>query len=202
MSVTAKLVVRLYAGDVLVAESEDAQLWRGVLSAMSEGRVDDADPPAPSSSFLAPRESALDVRINLTPLARMASEIDTSPEILEGACAPSGEPPFIHLDPRCWEAMRKNHPPRGPGAISPIALAGTLLALWSEFRSAPPPSPDECQAVLGTLHLRDTNGLRSLRNCSWLQLRNDRVVVNPAQRSKALGVAKAFATKTKVSLDG
>ena len=46
MSVAAKLTVELLAGDVLVAESEDAKLWQRVLLAVQEGGSDLARPQA------------------------------------------------------------------------------------------------------------------------------------------------------------
>jgi hypothetical protein len=106
------------------------------------------------------------------------------------------EAPFMHLDPHCWEEMKKHVPQRGSIAIAPIVAAATLLALW--FRAASLGNLTQAQAkqVLGTIHLTDPNASRSLKNTSWLQGRpGGQIVLNPAEISKAVKLAKCFCTK-------
>jgi hypothetical protein len=124
-----------------------------------------------------------------------AEDISASPAAVRGSCAPSEQPPYLHLNPRSWEAFKKTSPARGPGAVSSTALAATLLALWRERLDLPAPSIPECMAVLKPLGVSDNNAGRSIKNAFWLQPRNGSVYVNPAQRSRALEVARSFCTR-------
>ncbi len=193
MSVTAKLTVKLFAGDVLVAESEDSKLWQRVLVAVQEGASDIA-PPRPNGSIS--ELSSPDAPAADRALAAMAEVIGLSVANLEGACAPTREPPYLHLDPRSWEMFRRAVPARGPGSVAPTAIAATLLVLWREQLRASPPSVSDCLAVLRTVNANDPNAVRAIRNTSWLQLRNGSVFINPAERSRSLEVARMFCTRS------
>jgi len=46
-------------------------------------------------------------------VARFAQSIGVTHEALQGALAPSAEAPYLHLDARCWEAMKKALGQRG-----------------------------------------------------------------------------------------
>jgi hypothetical protein len=203
MSVKAQLAVRLYAGDVLVAESEDASLWQRVFTIVQKGASDTSGQVAAPSALLdtlepeKPRQRAQSAYVRPGQgLEGFAEELGVTMEELEGALSPSDSEPFIHLNPHCWEAFKKNTPVRGQGAVSPIALAGTLLSLWFQHAGRPnPPSMAQAQLVLGTINLRDQNPGRGIGNSEWLQLRSGSIVINPAQRSRALSIASAFCTK-------
>jgi hypothetical protein len=92
--------------------------------------------------------------------------------------------------------MKKGTPSRGRKAIPPIALAATLLILWKEKAKLGASTIKDCQRVLGTVGLRDDHPKRGLDNCEWLQARPKAIVIiNPAQTSKAVAVARAYCTK-------
>lgn len=102
----------------------------------------------------------------------------------------------MHLDPHSWEEMKRRTPAKGPGSMAATSLGATLLALW--FRAADLGSPTLAQvsAVLRTINVRDSNASRGLQRADWLQMRpGGRIVLNPAQVSKAIGFAKAFCAK-------
>ena len=187
--IKAKLKILLKANDMDIAESSDPILWQKVLAAINmpqEGttevnlaninQFDDLTPPK-------------------RPAAMLAKEIGVTDDILQGSCAPTDSAPFIHLDKHHWEAMKKATPARGPKAISPIALASTLLVLWKDQAKLGDSIVKEAQKILGTVGLRESHPNRSLDNCEWLQMRGKNIIINPAQTSKAIKVAKAYCTK-------
>jgi len=125
------------------------------------------------------------------------------PALVVGAASPSATAPFLHLNQHCWEALKKNTPRRGTLAVGPSVLAATLLVLWFEHISPKiKPSLANVNAVVGTISITDRNGPRSLKNCEWLQYRNAQVLPNPAERSRAIAVAKAFCSKKPVEKIG
>jgi hypothetical protein len=201
MVVKAELKVQLFANDVLVAESDDAELWRRVFSSMQgkavlppEDQMDGSDEegeeeaPARPMRRKHPRPDG--------PVEAFAAELGVGIDDVTGACSPDLTSPFIHLDQRYWEALKKNAGQRGRTAIGPTALAATLLCLWFKHAEiAGNPSLKQCTEVLRTIHLRDTNTARTLRNSDWLQTRGENVIINPAQWSKAVRVATAYCLK-------
>jgi len=207
MSVKASLKIILMANDVEIAESEDKILWQNVFSAINQGTdqiaAEQAIAAAPAPiTTVAPSNGA---HPSVAPagtgaMAQLAAELGISTDEVEGALAPSTEAPFIHLDPHCWEALKKNTPNRGGQAIAPIALVGTLLALWFRHGGIEgSPTTKQCQAVLKTIHLSDKNAGRSLKNAEWLQVRNSGIVINPAKRSRAVAVAKAYCSQSPIA---
>jgi hypothetical protein len=46
--------------------------------------------------------------------------------------------------------------------------------------------------VLKSLRIKDKNIPRGIRNCEWLQLRGNNIIVNPAKVNRAKAIAKAF----------
>lgn len=204
MAVTAKLRVRLLAEEVVVAESDDAGLWHRVFGALHGGssRLGDGqdEPGTGERSNGSPGEQAgtkaRHRRTSATGIESFAEELGLSVEEVEGACGPSPEAPYLHLDSHCWEALKKNTPKRGPSAISPIALAATVLALW--FRHAGMsggPTVQQCQEALETMNLADKNPQRGVRNCDWLKSGGSGITINPASMSKAIRMAAAFCSK-------
>src|SRR5574341_1050424 len=204
MKVTANLKIQLMAENVLVAESEDAELWRRVFTAIQRGSstshssegLDDFEEDAQKPAGQRGNSNAQDGE----GIGGLASEVGVQPEDLEGACGPRMEAPFIHLDEHYWEALKSKTPVRGPSSISPLALAGTMLCVWFKHaKMASSPTIEQCQAVLKTINLRDANAARSIRNCSWLQARDGGVVINPAQRSKAVRLIRAYCLRKSPS---
>jgi hypothetical protein len=201
-SVKAALTVILKADDVVVAEVDDATLWQRILTAIHDGEstleppaVPPAEAPVPSSD---PEKIGRAKAMGATssPLDQLAAQLGVDVALIQGACSPSNEAPYMHLDLHCWEAMRKEIPERGQTAISPIAAAATLLGLWFQKAGLGNPTQNQAQTVLGTINVRDKNASRSIQNTSWLQGRpGGQIVLNPAEISKAVRVAKCFCSK-------
>ncbi len=192
MAVTAKLKIQLFANDVIVAESEDETLWRRVLAEMqgaTELSQNDEDDLG----------GGKDTRGNGKGVAGFATELGVSKARLLGACEPSLEPPYIHLDPKCWETFKKNTPARGAAAVSATQLAGTFLCLWFQHGGIEGrPTQAQAKEVYDALGASDKNPSRSIKNCVWLQSRGGGIQINPAEISKAHAVAKAFVQKQKI----
>lgn len=189
--IKAKLKIVLKANDIDIAESSDPILWQRVLAAISTPKesttgVNLGDISQNDTSDLSPPMGAL---------AKLAKEIGVTIDILKGSCGPTDSAPFIHLDKHHWEAMKKATPARGSKAISPIALGSTLLILWKEQAELGNSTIKEAQKVLGTVGITDAHSDRSLNNCEWLQMRGKNIIINPAQTSKAIELAKAYCTK-------
>lgn len=191
MAVKAQLSVQLFADAVLVAESQDQDLWRSVFAAIQSGTTTLAVLTDARSSTLATADASAPDSV-----VSFANELGLSVDEVAGACGPSAEAPFVHLDQRYWEALRQKTGSRGIDAIAPVALAATLLAIWFKHsKQAANPTLQQCQEVLSTIGLRDQNAARSLRNADWLQSRNGSVQVNPARWSQAVRIAKAYCLK-------
>lgn len=188
MAVKAKLKIQLLANEVLIAESDDEKLWRKILAAMQ------VDQGSAGEAFRGGDEAGLPgEKGEGGALEAFAKELGVSEAVLKGACDPSMEEPYIHLDPKCWESFTKHIPPRGRGSVAPVQLAATLLCLW--FRHAKlegKPTQVGATAVLGTIGVRGNNPSRSIKNCEWLQARGGGIQINAAKQSKAISVAKAY----------
>ncbi len=190
-STKAELKIVLKADETLVADSTDPILWQKVLAAINIQSEASKNASLEGIS----QNDKYDLSFTKEPVDQMAKEIGVSADVLKGACDPSNTKPFIHLDRHHWEAMKKSTPPRGPKAISPIALAATLLILWKEKAKLGDSTIDGSQDVLATIGLSDKHPGRALNNCEWLQLRGKTIIINPAQTSKAISLAKGYCTK-------
>jgi len=187
MVVKAALRLVLMADDTVVAESEDAGLWQKVLVAVNGGQT-----VAPLAGPQ-PEAPGLDGDVFVV---QFAQEIGVEPAQLRGACDPRTEAPYLNLDTRSWEALKRNTPARGRGAVSPMALAATMLALWFRAAKLGTPTQAQARAVLGTLGVEDKNPSRAIRLSDWLQARPGGVIaLNPAQITHATQVARAFCLK-------
>jgi hypothetical protein len=207
MAVKASLKIILMANDVEIAESVDSVLWQSVFAAITQGssQVSGIQSGNPASQTLVDKNSNKNGSVlannsgGATPIGKFAFELGVTTEEIEGALGPTNVEPFIHLDPHCWEALKKNTPARGPQAVAPIALAGTVLALWFKHAGIDGlPTIKQCQAVLNTIHTRDANAARSLKNTEWLQSRGNGIVINPAQRSRAVALATSYCRKSPI----
>ena len=203
MALKATLKIQLMANNVLVAESDDEELWRQVLTAMQQGaRLNVGRKDATSERRLAEDGEEGDGGED-DPVATLASEIGASVAQVRGACDPSKADPFIHLDTKLWEAFKKNTPARGPGAIAAVKLSATFLCLW--FKAAGikgRPTVAQALAVLEDIGASDRNPSRSIANCDWLQSRGDGIQVNPARHSMAIRIARAFCTGSPIEGGG
>lgn len=202
MTVKANLKVQLLADSVLVAESEDPILWRKVFAAMQKPNAAQADAELELDSSvddLMDQTSSGSTGKSAKGFSGLAKELNVSVNELKGACDPGTDAPYIHMDAHHWEALKKNTGTRGPNSIAPVALAATLLSLW--FRHGDiegNPTVGQCQEVLGTIDLRDQNTTRSIKNCEWLQQRANGIVINPAKKSQAIKMARAYILKKQV----
>lgn len=195
MSTTkAKLLIILKADETIVAEVDNPLLWQRVLASIHSsedgGKSFQEIPPPLKETSEGIRHEDNDA------VTRLARHIEVSKNDLVGAIDPSADSPYLRLDVHCWEAMKKQVPAKGRGAINPTAVVSTLLCLW--FKEAGLGNPTQAQAlgVLDGINLKDTNASRNIKNTPWLQGRSGgSIVINPAQVSKAYSVAKSFCTK-------
>lgn len=193
-NIKAELKIVLQADKTIIAESTDPLLWQNVLVAINTPSKNSTDDNLGSTGNLSQLKNDV-LSPAKTPEQKLAKEIGVSVEILQGACSPSNSAPYIHLDKHHWEAMKSNTPKRGPSSVAACALAATLLVLWKEKAKLGESTVKESTEVLMTIGVNNRNAARSLSNCEWLQLRNNSIIINPAQTSKAIGLAKAYCTK-------
>ena len=194
--VKAKLRVILMADAVTVAEVENPGLWQQVL-----GEIQGIGNPAvhQKSAFSANldvcrSEQGSDPQSSSTAIDRFSHKLQIDRTQAEGAIAPTTDAPYLTLDIHCWEKMKKQVTGKG-STVPALAVAATLLALWCREASLETPSQSQAQAVLRTLGVQDKNASRAIRSVSWLQSRpGGQILINPAQNSKALLMAKCFCT--------
>lgn len=210
MSVKASLRVVLLANEIIVAESDDSALWQYNLAAITGGRMpsgpsngDGAGRPMPQE--VRPAEQRGDAPHSVSNggvvgggVERFAADLQLDVALLQAACDPTTDPPYMHLDVRAWQAFKRNTAARGPEAVPPVVLTATLLVLWFRIAQLGPVTISQAQAVLGTIDARDKNPARGLRNCDWLQTRDDVIRLNPAQFDMALAVARAFCNQQSI----
>jgi hypothetical protein len=196
MAEKPNLRVALFAGDTEVASSTDSKIWLAAMAAITGEQI------APSSNELSVGAGGVVAPAHKTKaggaLPALADEISVSAEELVAACSPSDTQPFIELDHRNWESLKANTAPRGSGAISGTVLAATLLLLWSRHSSIGKVSVSVCNAVLDTIGLSERNQARTLRNCEWIQVRDEGLRLNPARVSTALKIARAYILRTPI----
>jgi len=195
VGVKAKLRIELFAEEVVVAESDDTALWNRVFSAIATGNPELQ--PGDQNGGEQGTGDAIDPGkrggSSKSFVEKFARELGVEVDELVGACNPEDEAPYIHLDEQYWETLRGHTGSRGKNAVAPVALAVTFLALWVKHRGENAiPTVADGKSVLDTIHLQDKNPSRSLRNCDWLQERGGGWVINPAMRSRAVKLAKAY----------
>ena len=195
MGIKTKLKLKLFAGNVEVAESENVDLWQAAFEAINRGDAK-LSGIANMNSSIENGGTAEYVRVSQDKaIESLSNSLGISTDEFEGACAPSKKPPYIHLDEQYWEVLKTNTPMRGRGAISSVVLSATLLSLWFKQAGLGQPSPAQAGKVERTINLEDKARTRSLKNCSWLQIRKGKIGINPAEISKAILLAKAYCTK-------
>jgi hypothetical protein len=215
MAVKATLQIVLKADNVVIAESDDAGLWGQTLARITgsplpttavpiQEKLDAPKRARPSSPTLFEAEDAMTWPADA--LQAFATELRLDPVVIEGACDPTTTAPYLRLDVHTWEDFKRNTGKRGTNAVPQIGLAATLLLLW--FRrsqsGAAMVTVSQAQAVLKTIGLRDKNVGRGLKNCDWLQAREDDTIrLNPSKFSTALEWARVFcARKSLDALEG
>ncbi len=191
MATKAILKIILKADDTIVAESEDATLWGKVLGAIS--KPDQLESPATTEllGIVETERPANDT------VSRFAETLGINVAQVQGALDPSTEAPYLRLNVQYWEVMKKNTPQRGPGSVTPIGFAGTLLALWLKDSGLNIPATQAlASAVLNTVNVIDKNPTRGIKNTKWLQARSGGVIlINPAEFSTATAIARSFCLK-------
>jgi len=68
--------------------------------------------------------------------------------------------------------------------------------LWAEKINLDRVTLRDGMAVLRAISARDDHASRAVENCSWLQKRSGRIVLDPEKISRAIAVARAFCTRT------
>lgn len=185
------LIVKLFAGDALVDQSADVALWQRVLA-----EIRNVDAPGSSGSEKQGSERASS---GMGPVASFAKAIEVSVDELQGGLSPQADGVLIALDGRNWEALKRNTPPRGPGSVSPGALAATALVMWQKHQPFGDVTFQTVRAVMDTVKLEDANLSRSLGNCDWLQVRGGRVYLNPARTSSAARLLRAYCRREAIA---
>ncbi len=189
MVIKARLKLILMAEDVVIAETDDPQIWQAALQAI-QGDVSCLTPKLDEDSTVewVPEEE----RIAIKALAR---ELDVDVQDLMSACHPRPIQPYIFLSKYHWEAFKRNTPERGRNSVSNAVLALTLLLLWAEKAHIEKITVRDGYAVLRAISARDEHASRAIENCSWLQTVGGGVHLNPEAISEAIAVARAFCKK-------
>jgi hypothetical protein len=121
--------------------------------------------------------------------SRLAKSLGITTDELEAAAGPRLEPPFIHLDAKYWEALLSKP---GFGKIAAPQLAATLLLLWDRYAKIGDVDSRMCAKVLSAIAITQKNPNRAFANCPWLQVRGNRIQLNPTAISKAEALATAY----------
>ena len=201
--VPTSLRVRLYAGNLLVKESNDETIWTAVLNKIvaTENAIPSLHPSVSKPLSLESKFEAAAVEYQIVesdndPVSVFAKKIGISIAEIKGACRPETQPPYLTLDYSYYEAFKKHAPVKGLKGMAPAAMSATLLCLWFESAKLPgSPRQVDALAVLGTVKAQDTNASRSIKNCDWLQSRDGMININPAKYSIAIKATKAFCTQ-------
>lgn len=203
MTPRALLKVILKADETVVAEIDDPILWQRVLAianGTSQGTnsLKDLDEPDPRGNARESEEEGDDESV-----ARFAKSLEISVADLNGALEPSREAPYLHLNSHNWEAFKRNFPVRGNGAVSPIGLVGTALALWLKIAKIEIAATQALAlGALATIGVHDKNASRGISNTRWLQARSGgTIIVNPAEISRAQEIVRAFCLKRAPSIE-
>jgi hypothetical protein len=203
MVIKAALKTVLSAGETIVAESDDPVVWHRALAAMTESA---ATPPL--SGLAPPRDLAAMPAIpsaGASPPAgqnhrdaaveRLASELGVGEDAIASACAPSREPPYLHLDRAAWQVMQGATPPRGPGSVAPAALAAALLVLWFRCAELGNPTMKMLHLVLRAIGIRDKNAARVVDEAKWLHARGGQLALRTPYAPYAVALANAFCAR-------
>ena len=193
MALKARLRLLLMAEDVVVAETEDPEIWQAALQAIQGGTGGLAAPDDAAVEWV-PEEERVAIRA-------LAKELGVEVADVMAACHPRTIPPYIFLSKHHWEAFKRNTPERGRNAISNAVLALTLLLLWAEKIYLERVTTRDGYAILRAISARDEHASRAIDNCPWLQTGGGRVQINPENISKAIGVARAFCLKRAPETD-
>lgn len=189
MVLKARLKLVLMANDVVIAESDDTQIWQAAFQAI-QGDAAGLRPEADDDADVewVPEEERIAIKA-------LAKELGVEVQDLMSACHPRPIPPYIFLSKHHWEAFKRNTPERGRNAVSNAILALTLLLLWAEKAHIERITVRDGYAVLRAISTRDEHASRAIENCAWLQTSGGGVHLNPEAISEAIAVGRAFCLK-------
>ena len=193
MAIKAQLKLVLLANDVVIAESEDSVIWQAAFQAIQGADI---------NQVLGNADSSQDEAIGWVPeeertaILSMADELGIEAKDLLTACHPRMIAPYIFPNKHYWEAFKHQTAERGRTAVSNAVLAMTLLLLWAEKINLDRVTLRDGMAVLRAISARDDHASRAVENCSWLQKRSGRIVLDPEKISRSIAVARAFCTRT------
>jgi hypothetical protein len=190
------LIVRLFAGETLVDQSTDAGLWQRVLSEIRG--LTSAPPNIPDRPPVFGRDGS----DTSAAVRAFAKSVSVTPEEIVGSLGPTSEAPFIHLNSHDWEALKRNTPIKGPGAVSPSVLSATALVLWQKHSDTGDITLQTVRATMSTIDLDDQNAARSVNNCEWLQTRGNRLALNPSRSSAATRLLRAYCRREPLAETG
>jgi hypothetical protein len=212
MSFKTSLKIVLKADDVVVAESEDVELWQRVLSRMNKSgeaplptgeppQRDSERDPETASLFTSGAQSSESESGREEAIAKFSELLGVNEDELIGACDPRLEPPYIYLEKHHWQELKDTLPARGPNAIPSIVTAASILLLWLDEIGDENPTVENTQSVLNTIDVRDRNPGRGISNCKWLRKRDGEIILNPAKTSMAVAVSRAYCMGEKPDFD-
>lgn len=190
MDTKPDLIVKLYAGDTVIDQSTDPALWQRILS---EIRGISAPSPLPSK-----QDDDLGGSLQSVsgPVKAFAKGVGVTVEEIVGGLDPTSEAPYVQLNSHDWEALKRNTPHKGPGAVPPAVLAATALVLWQKHGNTPDVTLQTVRATLSSIDLDDPNASRSIGNCDWLQTKGSRIALNPSRSSAAARLLRAYCQRT------
>lgn len=193
MVIKAQLKLILTADNVVIAESDDPQIWQAAFQAIQGANVDQVlgmgNAEQGEGIDWVPEEER-------TAILSLANDLGIEPQDLLSACHPRMIAPYIFLNRHYWEAFKHQTAERGRTAVSNAVLAITLLLLWGEKINLERVALRDGMAILRTIVARDDHASRAVENCPWLQKSSGRIVLNPEKISRATAVARAFCTRT------
>ncbi|MFW5804293.1 MAG: hypothetical protein ACOCWG_03570 [bacterium] len=189
MSVKANLKIILKADDTIVAESDDPILWQKILISINSNN-DQIEEFSDTNN-----KESKELYSNDDLIKSFANYLEIPIENVNAAISPTIEAPYIHIDKHYWEAIKKSLPARGATAIADVVIAGTILLVWKEYSKLGDTLTKDVTKILSDLNITAKNPTRSFQNSEWLQLRNNKLFINPVETSKAKNFVKSFCLK-------
>jgi len=190
MAIKARLKLVLMADDVVVAESEDTEIWQAAFQAIqgigTSGKLGNHSADEAEVEEWVPEKERIAIR-------SFGRELGVEIRDVLAACHPRLISPYIFPSKHHWEAFKRHTPERGRTSVSNAVLSLTLLLLWAEKINLERVFLKDGLAVLRTIATKDEHARRAVENCSWIRYSSGgRVTLNPDEISKAIAVAHAF----------
>ncbi|WP_114520233.1 hypothetical protein [Altererythrobacter sp. ZODW24] len=191
-AVEPNLEVVLNANGVEVARTADSQIWLQAMAALTKQSIPSVAGIQTDSGRVSNEPMGPPLQSSPGLVGKFAEDLGIPQESLVAGADPSEEAPYVHLDPKYWEAFKRTS---GYGRVSPTVLSATLLLLWDRhFKNVGDVTTLECSKVSAGIGLSDKNPTRGINNCDWLQLRGKVIKINPTEISQAEKVVVAYCT--------